>query len=127
MLRSVTILLIEDDPLIQKMYKNAFKFEGYDMLTANDGLEGIELAKSKKPSIILLDIMMPKLNGLDALKILKSDPDTKDIPVVMLTNLADEHDAEGALSKGALKYIVKSEHDPKEIIDVVKDVVAKNG
>ena len=67
---------------------------------------------------------MPKMNGLQVLDKLKADPDKKLIPVIMLTNLAGQQDAEEALLKGAVKYIVKSEHDPKEIVDMVKEVLA---
>ncbi len=68
--------------------------------------------------------MMPKMNGLQVLEKLKSDPATKAIPVVMLTNLASQQDAESAMSKGAVKYIIKSEHDPKEVVNLVKEVLA---
>ena len=66
---------------------------------------------------------MPKMNGLQALEKLKSDPETKEIPVVMLTNLAGEKDAEKALVKGAVKYIVKSQHEPKEVVKMVKEIL----
>ena len=72
----------------------------------------------------MLDVMMPKMNGLQVLERLKADPATKHIPVIMLTNLAGQQDAETALSKGAVKYIVKSEHEPKEIADMVKEIIA---
>jgi len=68
--------------------------------------------------------MMPKLNGLQVLEKLKADPETKAIPVIMLTNLAGEQDAEAALAKGAIKYIIKSEYEPKEVADMVKEVLA---
>lgn len=67
---------------------------------------------------------MPKKNGLEVLDQLKADPEKKLIPVIMLTNLAGQQDAEGALLKGAVKYIIKSEHEPKEIVDMVKEVLA---
>jgi len=68
--------------------------------------------------------MMPKMNGLEVLGKLKSDPDMKGIPVIMLTNLAGEKDAETALMKGAVKYIIKSEHDPKQVVSIVKEIIA---
>jgi len=84
----------------------------------------LDKARVVKPTLILLDIMMPKMNGIEVLEKLKADPETKVIPVVMLTNLAGQQDAELALSKGAVKYIVKSEYEPKQVADMVKEILA---
>lgn len=118
------ILIVEDDSLMLRLYQKAFGFENYEVEVASDGLEGMEKARLTKPTLMLLDVMMPKMNGLEVLDKLKADPDTKMIPVVMLTNLAGTQDAETALAKGAVKYIVKSEHDPKEVVSIVKEVLA---
>ncbi|OGV92677.1 hypothetical protein A3B57_01215 [Microgenomates group bacterium RIFCSPLOWO2_01_FULL_47_10] len=118
------ILIVEDDALMLRLYQKAFGFENYEVDVAGDGEEGIEKARQLIPTLILLDVMMPKMNGLQVLDKLKADPDTKNIPVIMLTNLAGSSDAETALSKGAVKYIVKSEHDPKEVVGIVKEVLA---
>lgn len=118
------ILIIEDDPLMSRMYQKIFTFENYEVEMAGDGEEGLEKVRKSKPTLILLDIMMPKMNGLQVLEKLKADPDTKTIPTVMLTNLAGQQDAETALTKGAVKYIVKSEHEPKEVADMVKEIIA---
>jgi len=118
------LLIIEDDPLMLRMYEKIFKFEHLNVATATDGVNGLELARTNRPAIILLDIMMPKMNGLEVLDKLKADPATKQIPVIMLTNLAGEKDAETALLKGAVKYIVKSQHDPKDIAAMVKEILA---
>lgn len=118
------VLIIEDDPLMSRMYQKIFTFEKYDVVMAKDGQEGLDLARSDKPTLILLDVMMPKLNGFQVLEKLKADPDTRAIPVVMLTNLAGEQDAETALSKGAVRYIVKSEYEPKQVADMVKEILA---
>ena len=91
---------------------------------AADGQDGVDKARSEMPTLILLDVMMPRMNGLEALEKLKSDPATKHIPVVMLTNLAGQQDAETAMAKGAVKYIIKSEHEPKEVSDMVKEILA---
>ena len=117
------LLIVEDDPLMQRMYQKIFTFEKYDVDTAANGEEGLEKARQIKPTAILLDVMMPKMNGLQVLDKLKSDPDTKGIPVIMLTNLAGEKDAETALMKGAIKYIIKSEHEPKEVVNMVKEII----
>lgn len=120
----VKILLVEDDPMMSRLFQRGFSLQGFDAQVAGNGLEGVEKAKAMQPAIILLDVMMPKMNGLQVLAKLKSDPDTKSIPVMMLTNLAGEKDAENALMKGAVKYIVKSEHDPKQVVGMVKEIIA---
>ena len=121
---AIIILITEDDPLMSRMYQKIFTFEGYQVEMAADGQEGLDKARELKPTMILLDVMMPKLNGLQVLEKLKADPETKSIPVVMLTNLAGQQDAENALAKGAIKYIVKSEYEPKQVADIVKELLA---
>ncbi len=119
-----TILIVEDDPLMSRMYEKIFTFEKYDVQMAHDGEEGLLRAQQINPTLIMLDVMMPKMNGLQVLERLKADPKTKSIPIVMLTNLAGQQDAETALSKGAVKYLIKSEHEPKEVTDMVKEILA---
>jgi CheY-like chemotaxis protein len=121
---SKTLLIVEDDPLMSRMYQKIFKFEGYDVITAADGEDGLLQVKNTKPNLVLLDIMMPKMNGLQVLEKLKSDPATKSIPVIILTNLAGQQDADKALSLGAVKYIIKSEYEPKEVANMVKEILA---
>lgn len=118
------VLIIEDDPLMSRMYQKIFTFEKFEVEMAGDGEEGLTKAQSANPTIILCDVMMPKMNGLEVLKKLKQDDKTKQIPVVMLTNLAGQQDAETALAEGAVKYIIKSEHDPKEVTNMVKEIIA---
>jgi CheY-like chemotaxis protein len=118
------ILIVEDDPLMLRMYQKIFTFEKHEVEVAVDGEECLTKVPVFNPTIILLDVMMPKMNGLQVLERLKSDPATKAIPVVILTNLAGEQDAETALSKGAVKYIIKSEHEPKEVADMVEQIIA---
>jgi len=118
------ILIVEDDPLISRMYQTVFKFEGFDVDMARNGEEGIEKLKKDKPSLVLLDIMMPKMSGIDVLREVKDDPMTKNIPVVVLTNLSGMRDAETALSMGAVKFIVKSKNKPKQIVAQIKEVLA---
>jgi CheY-like chemotaxis protein len=118
------ILIIEDDPLMSRMYQKIFTFEGYEVMVSMNGEEGIKKASEIIPTLILLDIMMPKMNGLEVLKILKSDEKTKKIPVVVLTNLSGQQDAEKALSLGAVKYMIKSEYEPKQVANMVKEILA---
>lgn len=114
------ILIIEDDPLVARMYAKVLGFEGLAVVLAENGLEGLKKAREMKPQLILCDVMMPKLNGIEVLEHLKADPQLKGVPVIMLTNLSGTHDAQAALSKGALAYLVKSEHKPKEVAEFVK-------
>jgi CheY-like chemotaxis protein len=120
----VKILIVEDDPLMSRMYQKIFSFEGYAVEIAANGREGLEKVGQVKPTIVLLDIMMPVMNGLVFLEKMKCDPDTKNIPVVILTNLAGQQDAERAIIKGAVKYIIKSEYEPKEVVNMVKEIIA---
>jgi two-component system alkaline phosphatase synthesis response regulator PhoP len=115
-----SILLVEDDDLLQDLYKRVLSLSGYQVLIAKDGEEGIRMMKQDKPGLVLLDIMMPKLDGLGMLKVIREDPDVKSIPVLVLTNLAGEEYAKKALELGALKYIIKSNHQPFEIIEMIK-------
>ena len=116
------ILIVEDDPLMLRMYQKIFTLEQYAVEIATNGEEALEKVRTEteRPK----DIMMPKMNGLEALDKLKANPDTQKIPVVMLTNLAGQQDAEEALLKGAVKYIIKSEYEPKQVVDMVKEVLA---
>ena len=118
------ILIVEDDSLMSRMYEKIFTFEKFDVVMAHDGEDGLIKARENMPTLIMLDVMMPKMNGLQVLERLKADPGTRAIPVIMLTNLAGQQDAETALSKGAVKYLIKSEHEPKEVTDIVKEVLA---
>jgi CheY-like chemotaxis protein len=118
------ILITEDDPLMSRMYQKIFTFEGFEVIMAEDGQDGLDKIRSEKPTLVMLDVMMPNLNGFEVLDKLKADPETKAIPVVMLTNLSSQQDAENAMLKGAVKYIVKSEHDPKQVADIIKEILA---
>lgn len=114
------ILLVEDDELMYRMYEEILNFGHYDILIAKDGEEGWKVAKENKLDLILLDVMMPKMSGMDLLKLLKSDPQTKDVPVVMLTNLADERMVQESLNNGAVGYMVKSAFTPEEVLERIK-------
>jgi DNA-binding response OmpR family regulator len=117
------ILLIEDDIEILNLYKTAFSIEKFDVVTAGDGEEGLRKVKEEKPSLILLDIMMPVLDGFQVLLRLKADAATSYIPVIVLTSLADVRDAQSCLYMGAVKYLIKSESTPKQIVDIVKETL----
>lgn len=118
------VLIIEDDPLVSRMYQTVFEFEGFEVDMARNGEEGIEKLKKNRPRMILLDVMMPKMSGIDVLTEIKSNPETKSIPVVVLTNLSGDKDAEKALELGAVKFIVKSKNKPKQIVEQIREILA---
>lgn len=112
------ILIVEDDAFLSKMYAKKFQVAGFEVQLAHDGVEGYTKAKSFKPDLILMDILMPKQNGMETLDKLKADEETKAIPVIMSTNLSTTDDADTAMKKGAVKYVVKSEVTPAELVKI---------
>jgi DNA-binding response OmpR family regulator len=117
------ILLIEDDAFLQKMYRKKFTVVGYQVDVASDGEEGLAKVKTVQPDVVVMDVMMPKLNGLEALQRMKADDTTKNIPVLILTNLSGTEDAETAVKRGAAGYLVKSDLTPDEVVDKVKAIL----
>lgn len=117
------ILLVDDDLTLREMYDDRLKAEGFEIVQASNGEEAIAKAKETKPNIILLDVMMPKINGFDVLKELKEMPETKDIPVIILTALIQDVDKMQGKKLGAADYIVKSETMPGEVIAKIKKVL----
>ena len=115
-----TILFIEDESALQKTFGEILKQEGYEMISALDGEIGLRLAESKKPDLILLDLILPKINGFDVLKKLKQDEETKNIPVIVLTNLEGIRDVDMALEIGATTYLVKAQYSLEEIVEKIK-------
>lgn len=118
------VLIAEDDPGIAQMYATKFKHEGLNICHANDGKECLEQVAGFAPDMILLDVEMPNMNGLETLKRLKSDPKTKAIPVVMLTNLKADDKVKLAIEVGAEAYVVKSEADPSSVVDMVRGLIS---
>ena len=117
------LLIVEDDQLMCRVYGSWFKLKGYEVETAKDGEEGLVKAASFQPDLILLDVMMPKMNGFEVLDSLKADPATKIIPVIMLTNLSGQKDMESALARGAAKYIVKSEFELDKVEKIMEETM----
>ena len=101
------ILIVEDDPMSLELFRDLLEVSGYTTLEATDGRQGVELAKEKKPDLILMDIQLPVMDGLEATSILKADPATKNIPIIALTAYAMEEDEERALQAGSDGYLTK--------------------
>ncbi len=120
------ILIIEDEQTLQKTLGDILKKEGYEIINALDGEIGLRLAKTKKPDLILLDLILPKVLGFDVLKNLKQDPETKEMPVIILTNLESMENVEKALMLGATTYLLKTEYSLKELIEKIKKTLGEN-
>jgi DNA-binding response OmpR family regulator len=120
---SVNVLIVEDDVFLSGIYQKKFEMEGFKVTMAGDGEAGWQAAKKKKPDIILLDILLPKLDGFAVLEKLKKDPETKDIPVILLTNLGQKDDVESGLKKGAADYLIKAHFKPSEVVEKVRKIL----
>ena len=114
------IVLIEDDKSILEMYELKFKEEGLDVLIASDGLSGLELIKTQQPNLILLDIMLPKMDGFAILTEIKKDDKLKNIPVLLLTNLGQKADIEKGEKLGAVDYVVKASLTPAQVVEKIQ-------
>lgn len=121
----IKVAIIEDDTFLAGMYEQKFRLEQMNPMMAYDGEAGLELVRAQKPDIVLLDIMMPKMDGWEVLQVLRSDQATKNIPVIMLTNLGQKEDVDLALKYGANDYLIKAHFNPQEVIDRVRTLVAK--
>ena len=115
------VLIVEDEEALRKVLQEKMEHAGFEAFAAKDGDEGWEMAKSKNPDIILLDLILPKRSGFDILSLLKQDAELKDIPVIVLSNLAEDENLKKALAMGAEDYFVKAQHPINEIVEKVKD------
>ena len=120
----IKALLVEDDQLILEMYKARMANEGWEVFTTDRGSEALQLAKEQKPDIILLDVILPETDGFSILKELKAENLTKNIPVLMLTNLGQESDQHRGKDLGVAGYFIKSQHTPADIITKIENLVA---
>ncbi len=116
------VLIIDDEDDILTMYRERLVADGFEIVTANNGQRGLDAAFSAPPDVILLDIIMPKFNGLDVLQMLKSRSETKDIPVYLLTNLPEEASGEKAKQLGASGYLVKANNEPSAVATLLKSL-----
>jgi DNA-binding response OmpR family regulator len=117
----VQVLLIEDDPRVRQLYELVLTMEEYSVISAVNGEEGLQKAEEFLPDLIFLDLRIPKISGLDLLQILRSNPKTTDIPVVILSNFDDEATISKGLELGAREYIIKSRITPKDLPSKVEE------
>ena len=119
------ILIVDDDALLVRMYQKKLENDGYIVAAADDGETALQRVQEFKPDLILLDIMMPKVNGLQVLAILKEDKETESIPVILLTNVGgSDEDVNRGLELGAVAYLVKAGNRPSAVVAKVKEILS---
>ena len=119
------ILMIEEDGFLRKIYKNKFSLAGFDFSEATNGEEGLNKIITESPSLVLLDLILPKKNGFDVLVEMRGNEKIKNTPVIILSNLAQEKDIERGMSLGAKDYLIKPEVSLSEVVDRTKECLAK--
>jgi DNA-binding response OmpR family regulator len=119
------ILIIEDDPFLNEMYATKFSQSGFQIEIAIDGQEGLRKIKTIKPDLILLDIVLPKIDGFEVLKTVKEDAKLNKIPIVLLTNLGQKKEVEKGLALGADEYVIKAHFTPTAVVAKVKEILDK--
>lgn len=123
MSKKTLVLIIEDDSYISEMYKIKLESEDFEVIVAKDGIVGIKTLEKQKPDIVLLDVVMPKVDGFSVLKTIKKNPELKEIPIVLLTNLSQKENVERGFELGANSYIIKAHFTPSEVVAKVKDIL----
>ena len=121
--KQIKILLVEDDPFLLSMYSTKFELENFHVTSASDGESGLEMAKKENPDIILLDILLPNMNGFEVLEKLKNDDSTKGVPIILLTNLNQKNEIEKGLALGADDYLIKAHFMPSEVVSKIKKIL----
>lgn len=119
------ILIVEDEDIVARMYEKALSVSGFQVVVNTNAGAALETTKKEKPDLVLLDIMMPGVDGIQILEKLKADSATKGIPVVILTNLSGKGDRDYSIKKGAADFWVKSDYKSSEIVKKVKAIVEK--
>ena len=118
------LLLVEDDRFLRKAAEVVLRRHGFEVLTAQDGEDDLTVARAARPALILLDLLMPQMQGFQVIEHLKQDPETADIPVIVMSNLGQESDVQRAMEAGALAYVVKSNVALNDLADRVRGVLA---
>jgi len=113
------ILLIEDEKILSEMYETRLKREGFEVINTRDAEGGLELIKKEKPDLILLDLLLPGMQGQEALRILKEDPKTKDIPIIIFSNY-DTPEVRKEAEKYGVRYILKANVTTRDLVELVK-------
>jgi len=123
--KKAKLLLIEDDITLVKMYERKFTSDVYDVIISYDGIDGLAKATKEKPDLVLLDIMLPKLDGIALFKKMRSTPGTFNTPVILLTNFGQEDAVFECFKLGAVDYLVKADVTPQEVVKKVETFLAE--
>lgn len=119
------ILLVEDDQFLSEIYIAKFQDAGFEVIVAQDGYEAIRRAKESRPAILLLDLVMPTMDGFDVLRAAKNDHEIGNIPIIVLSNLGEEEDVRKGIELGAEDYLIKAHYTPTEVVAKVKSILNK--
>lgn len=121
------ILIVEDTELLRRIYQDRLAQDGYTVLTAGDGIEALAVLRANQVDLVLLDLIMPRMGGLDVLESMKADPRTANLPVIILTNLGEESAIKHALELGALDYLIKNQAKPADVAEKIRLVLGDLG
>jgi len=119
----IKILLVEDDPFLIDIYSTKLRQNGFSLETANDGEEALKKIAEIKPAIVLLDIVLPRIDGWEIITKVKADPNLKDIKIIILSNLGQAQEVKKGLELGASGYLIKSHYAPNEIVEEIKKIL----
>lgn len=116
-----TVLIVEDEELLQQVLRDEFVASGFNVLQARNGVEGVKIATADKPDLMLVDILMPEMDGITMLQRIRNDKDAKDIPAIVLTNVNDVEATAKAVENKAYDYLIKANWEPKALVQHVKE------
>ena len=119
------VLCVDDDPVIQKLLQVNFEMEGYEVILASDGAEAVDRARETAPDLIVMDVMMPRMDGLEAARILKADAATSSIPIIIVSAKAQDVDVKAGRAAGADEYMTKP-FDPLELLETAAALIARS-
>lgn len=117
------IILVEDDTFLIEIYSTKIKEAGFELVLAKDGEEVLKKLQEEKPDLLLLDIVLPGIDGWEVLKRVKDDPHLEDIKIITLSNLSQKEDEEKGLKLGAIKYLIKANYTPSQVVEEIKKVL----
>lgn len=121
-----TILIVEDTELLRRMYADRLSADGYDVIVAGDGLEALSILRTQAPSLILLDLVMPQMSGLEVMEVIARDPRLSAIPVLILSNLGQDSDIDRGMALGAVDYLIKNDARPADVSLKIRKILSKS-
>ena len=126
MLKKDTILLIEDDPLLIDIYSTKFKEAGFEIQVADSGEKALSLLKKVSPSVIIMDIVLPHVDGWELLAVAQKQENLRNTKIVVLSNLGQKEEIEKGISLGAARYLIKAHYTPSQVVEEVRELLATN-